>query len=271
MLITAMLFMAHAELDIRERLQGYTSAAHQGGIYALNANTLKRFESARKDGIDIIELDLRASKDGKAVVYHDKTLNVWTKCKGEVQSKTLAEIKNCKFRFNKEKIPSFEEVLAWAQGRVVINAEFKDLESIEDAVAAVQKFEAWEWVFFQTKGDPERYYRARGLDERVALLFAPTTMEQLEWSLALHDERLIVIELSHPRMIKEDNIRLIHAHNKFALADTWKTGINEVLGYIQELFHARCKISFEMGFDIGVSNNPKSCTKQAQWANNNLP
>src|SRR4051812_29652089 len=78
----------HAE-NLRERLAGFSVGAHQGGAYTFNANTIKRFKTAKDQGVDLIETDLHLTKDGEVIVYHDDKLNTWTNCKGNVSDLTL--------------------------------------------------------------------------------------------------------------------------------------------------------------------------------------
>ena len=48
--------------------------AHQGASRAKPANTLEAFREARAQGADGVELDVRRSRDGAMVVFHDATL-----------------------------------------------------------------------------------------------------------------------------------------------------------------------------------------------------
>lgn len=243
------------KMTLRQRLTGPQAGAHQGGIFHFNPNTLQRFESARKDGADIIEMDLRLSKDGIVFVFHDKDMHFLTNCKGVFEQKTSEEIDNCRIRFSGQPIARFEDVLKWDQGRVIINAEFKDLEVIVPAISLVQKYDAYEWVFFQAKGDPQRYFIARQFDQRVALLFAPNDKEALFWALGLNDGNLLVIEI-HQNLRKPEYINAIHASNKFVLEDAWH------LSFSREVVCAKCAEAYQLGIDIAISNRPKACARQ---------
>ena len=80
-------FQSFAQSDfdqLKARLSGKVAGAHQGGIFQNAANTIKQFEAAKKSGMDIVEMDLRITKDGIAVVFHDETLETWTNCNGYV-------------------------------------------------------------------------------------------------------------------------------------------------------------------------------------------
>jgi glycerophosphoryl diester phosphodiesterase len=66
--------------------------AHQGGDRLYPSNTLYAFEQSAQMGVDVLELDVHASKDGHLVVIHDDTLERTTNGTGLVKEKTLAEL-----------------------------------------------------------------------------------------------------------------------------------------------------------------------------------
>lgn len=89
------------------------------------------FQEAYRAGADMIELDVQLSKDRVPVVFHDTTLDRLTNVSGKVSSYTFRELKkvNAGHRFHKSfavtPIPSLEEVLGWAAGKMAVNIEIK--------------------------------------------------------------------------------------------------------------------------------------------------
>ncbi|WP_245493934.1 glycerophosphodiester phosphodiesterase family protein, partial [Mesorhizobium sp. M7A.F.Ca.AU.002.02.1.1] len=76
-------------------------AAHRAGsmqagktLYA--ENSIAAVEGSIAMGAEIVEVDIRRSKDGEFVVMHDSWLDRTTTCKGEVVMYTLAELKTCR-------------------------------------------------------------------------------------------------------------------------------------------------------------------------------
>jgi len=67
--------------------------AHQGGEDEFPSNTLYAFRKALRAGADMLELDIGVTKDGKAIVMHDTTVDGKTNGHGTVASKTLKHIK----------------------------------------------------------------------------------------------------------------------------------------------------------------------------------
>ena len=105
--------------------------AHRGFSGAAPENTLAAFREAIKVGSDMIELDIQLSKDGKIVVIHDETLERTTDGQGKVADLTFREIRKLDAgswfgpQFSGEKIPTLQEVLELAKGKVLVNIEIK--------------------------------------------------------------------------------------------------------------------------------------------------
>ncbi|MBY0470550.1 hypothetical protein K2X30_05225 [bacterium] len=246
-------------LMLKQRLQGPVSGAHQGGLSSTRMNTLPNFESARKAGVTVVEMDLRISKDGIPVVFHDEKLRPWTVCYGPVRNKTVEQLqRDCPFNHGAI-ISSFEEILRWAQGRVVVNAEFKDEETIVPAIQVVQKYAAYSWVYFQTQGSWQKYKLARDTDSEVALLFSPKNEPDFFLAVNNTDPNLIIIEVDK-RWDNPNYIDAIHASGRLASVDSFD------YDFTKELFAASCSEAFKRKIDIAISNRPESCQKQATSA-----
>ena len=85
--------------------------AHRGGIFeGYPENTLAAFRRAITLGAEIIEIDIRGTRDGEVVILHDETLNRTTNGTGSVTNYTLEELKKIDAGYG-EQIPTYEEVL----------------------------------------------------------------------------------------------------------------------------------------------------------------
>ena len=241
---------------LRERLAGFSAAGHRGSSVRADGNTIAGFERAHAAGADIIEMDLRTTSDGVAVVYHDPSIKrSTTGCSGVISEMTLAEVHTCRVG-GQWALPTFEAVLQWADGRVVLNAEFKDHAAIAPAVALVNEYQAHEWVYFQCKSDRLRYELARGQDAHVALLFKPATETDLDWILGVDDQRLVVIELDDA-LLRHDVQARVQAAGKLASANAWPRSVFE------EVLWDACDLVYTRGIDIAVSKHPAGCAAAA--------
>jgi glycerophosphoryl diester phosphodiesterase len=66
--------------------------AHRGGVNLWPENTIYAFERAVELGVDVLEMDVRASADGHLVLLHDETVDRTTNGSGRVDELSLAEI-----------------------------------------------------------------------------------------------------------------------------------------------------------------------------------
>ncbi|MCS7459187.1 glycerophosphodiester phosphodiesterase [Paenibacillus doosanensis] len=138
-----------------ERLQSDDSlvvAAHRGLKCDYPENTLLAFQKALEAGVDMIEFDLRRSKDGKVMVIHDETVDRTTNGTGKVGDLTLAELKRLDAggwfgpSFEGLKIPAFAELLELlrAYPEVLLNVEIKSspdaVQTADQAVALLKEY-----------------------------------------------------------------------------------------------------------------------------------
>ncbi|MGE0829091.1 MAG: glycerophosphodiester phosphodiesterase family protein [Hyphomonadaceae bacterium] len=86
--------------------------AHRGLWRANGApeNSVAAFEAARRAGLGI-ELDVRLSADGEAIVFHDLMLDRMTKAKGRTNSRTAGELSRLRLLGGDETIPMLGDVL----------------------------------------------------------------------------------------------------------------------------------------------------------------
>ena len=92
--------------------------AHRGASAEEKENTLPAFERAIELGADYIEFDIQASSDGALVVFHDLLLDRLTPLRGPLRARSLSELRE-------HEIPTLEEVLELAAGRIGVMAEIK--------------------------------------------------------------------------------------------------------------------------------------------------
>ncbi|MEO0411909.1 MAG: glycerophosphodiester phosphodiesterase family protein [Pseudomonadota bacterium] len=103
--------------------------AHRGLHHAgkgIAENSLTAFRGAIKQNIGI-ELDVRLSADGQAVVFHDEALDRLTAESGPVASKTAHALSNIALLGqHNDSISTLTQVLAVVRGRAPILVEMKD-------------------------------------------------------------------------------------------------------------------------------------------------
>lgn len=121
---------------IREKLiaRDYSSVlvtSHRGDWRNFPENSLEAIESAIKMGVDIVELDVQKTKDGTLILMHDETLNRTTTGKGKISDVDIDYISDLRLRNGCAikticKVPTLEEALVLAKGKVMINIDKGD-------------------------------------------------------------------------------------------------------------------------------------------------
>jgi glycerophosphoryl diester phosphodiesterase len=122
--------------------QPVTIIAHRGLAEGLPENTLAAFRQSIANGVTIIELDLRVTRDGQIVVVHDLTVDRTTDCSGAVAKMDLTSIKRCDAGHG-ERVPTFAEVIALVQGKPVrLLADVKEGTPIGPVLKAIRQLHA---------------------------------------------------------------------------------------------------------------------------------
>jgi glycerophosphoryl diester phosphodiesterase len=91
--------------------------AHRGASGNYPENTCLAFKKAIKFKANVIEFDVRCTRDNKLIILHDQTLERTTNGQGFVQNLTLNELKELDAglwvdeKYSSEKIPKFKEAI----------------------------------------------------------------------------------------------------------------------------------------------------------------
>jgi glycerophosphoryl diester phosphodiesterase len=105
--------------------------AHRGASSSAPENTLAAIRQAMEDGADYVEIDVQETVDGHVVLFHDSDfmrvanteLKIW-----EAKLSHLEQIdvgSHFSPQFEKERVPTLEQVLVECKGNIGINIELK--------------------------------------------------------------------------------------------------------------------------------------------------
>lgn len=139
--------------------------AHRGASADFPDNTRAAFDAALKAGPDAVELDLQRSRDGVAVVWHDRTLKKAGLPRRRVAGLTARELAGLDAgswfspAFAGERIPTLDDVLDRYGGRLELMLEIKLRGGLRSAKGHAR-----------LAAEVAREVAARGLLERVFLL-----------------------------------------------------------------------------------------------------
>ncbi len=204
--------------------------AHRGFSSAAPENTLSAFQKAIEIGADYFELDIHKTKDKGIVVIHDNSVNRTTSNNksGKIAELTLDELSNVKVgysekfadKFEDEKIPTLEEALRLAKGRIKVCIEIK-VENVEnDVVRIVKELEMGEEVIiFSFYYDVLR--KIRDLDSDIPILYLEGKANQKTVSEALAISAS-AIGVGMGTKITEEFVKYVHKNG----LEIWQWTVN---------------------------------------------
>lgn len=104
-------------------------ASHRGTHNEFPENSMAAFKRGIELGIDVIELDVRHTKDDSLVVMHDGSVDRTTNGTGKVSDLTFEEVRKLRLKFNgqltEEQVPTLEEALILAKGKILVDLDIK--------------------------------------------------------------------------------------------------------------------------------------------------
>jgi glycerophosphoryl diester phosphodiesterase len=181
---------AHAEPLVEQILDRLINAnqhrdhvmvvAHRGswwkdGKIVLAENSLSAIDRAVSLGVEMVELDVQKTSDGKFIILHDVTLDRTTTCTGPVVEKTLAEVQKCNLIIEgthektAETVPTLEQVFNSIRGRVLMNVDIKlGVEELANVVALGEQMGVERQLVIKNQtGTPQEVEAARATLERI--------------------------------------------------------------------------------------------------------
>lgn len=121
-------------------------------------NSLKAIEECIRIGVDMVEIDVRRTKDGHLVVIHDQEVDRTTNGTGLVAEMTLAQLQQLSLKEGRggdaeittSKIPTLEQALAISKDRVLVNIDAK-AEVRDGSYLAAKKLDMSDQVIIKMK------------------------------------------------------------------------------------------------------------------------
>ncbi|TDQ79472.1 glycerophosphodiester phosphodiesterase family protein [Sphingobacterium yanglingense] len=180
--------------------------AHRGDWRHAPENSIQAIKNCIAMGVDMVEIDVQLTKDGHAVLMHDKKIDRTTTGKGEVKDWTLDSLQQLRLRDGlgvptPHRIPTLEEALTVCKDKILINID-KGFDFLAVCLEVAQKTHTLDQVILKS-GKPYAEVRAQ-LGEAfekvhfmpIVNLGKPDAMEILESHLANY--KPIAIEFTVP-------------------------------------------------------------------------
>jgi glycerophosphoryl diester phosphodiesterase len=102
--------------------------AHRGDWRNAPENSLQAISNCIAMGVDMVEIDVRQTKDGVFVLMHDETVDRTTNGKGKVYELTWPQLQQLYLKdpleiVTKHKIPTLEEALSVSKNKILLNLD----------------------------------------------------------------------------------------------------------------------------------------------------
>lgn len=179
--------------------------AHRG---LHNSERAENSISAMKAAVDMgfgIELDVRLSKDGVLMVFHDDTLDRVCGREGKVIDFTAEELATFKLNGTDDGIPTFDEVLEVVGGKVPLLVEIKENAGDSSvSKAASERLKSYSGPYIVESFNPLSVKNAASILPEVACGFLSrhfTKEEETKKPLYFILENLLINRVSNPSFI----------------------------------------------------------------------
>lgn len=125
-------------------------AAHRGAHADVPENSIASIERAIEMGVDIVELDIKVTRDGVPVLMHNETVDATTDGSGRIEDMTYGEVRALRLKAWKGdapdisltdyRVPSLQEALRVARGRIFVDLDLKTsrMAAVVNTVNAVE-------------------------------------------------------------------------------------------------------------------------------------
>ena len=166
--------------------------AHRAGARVAPENTVAALEQAIRDGAPIAEIDVQQLSDGTLIVMHDSNFKRTAGediCVWDVEADALRDLEvgsGFSAAYRGELVPTLEEMLACAKGRITMMIELKytgQEQDLEESVLAL--VESYDMVDECIIGSMNKgiLQRVKELDPDISTVFIAHDLEAADYDL----------------------------------------------------------------------------------------
>ncbi|WP_137681335.1 glycerophosphodiester phosphodiesterase family protein [Aurantiacibacter suaedae] len=160
--------MAQLQAQLHDPTGPVLIASHRGGHLNAPENSLAAAEEAVVNGADVLEIDVRVSRDGVPFIMHDSTVDRTTNGAGVAEDTTYAELRALRLEGGETPPPSLLEMLRHSCGRILVDLDMKT-DRVGPVMAVVEGLGMIDQVIvFDDDSDTLR--RARALVPTIAVM-----------------------------------------------------------------------------------------------------
>ncbi len=123
--------------------------AHRGDWKHSVENSLPAIQNAIDMRVDVVEIDVRRTADGRLVLMHDATIDRTTNGQGKVAELTLDSIKKCRLKaldgsLTECQVPTLDEVFELSREKIMLNIDkgyaiFDEVYALADSMGVTRQ------------------------------------------------------------------------------------------------------------------------------------
>lgn len=173
------------------------AVSHRGDWRYAPENSLMAVQRCIDLGLDVVEIDVRLTKDGHLVALHDVTVDRTTNGKGLLADMTLEEVralrlKNaCGVRHSRQQIPTLEEIMNLTKDKIMVNLDKTEGETVREAYEILVKTGTVKQAIFKGN-DPLEVMREKYGTLMDSIIYMPKlwydTPDKAEYVKAFNEE-----------------------------------------------------------------------------------
>ncbi|MDV9177776.1 glycerophosphodiester phosphodiesterase [Streptomyces sp. W16] len=212
-------------------MENVTAVGHRGDPYRARENTVDSLRSALEQGADVVEFDVRVTRDGVPVLLHDETLQRLWEVDRPLKSLSADEVRG----LTDGGVPTLVEALAATEGsRVMVDLPgAADPRAVRRVVDVIREY-----------GADDRAYYCAGADTMLAVRAADASAEiALTWT-----------SLAPPRPAVLDAVRPRWLNYRFTLVDRDLVARVHRDGYLLSVWTPDTRRSMRRLLDLGVDS-----------------
>ena len=204
-------------------------AAHRGAHMGNFENSLASIHKAINLGVDVVELDVRTTKDGFLVLMHDSKIDRTTTGKGKVEDLTLAKLRTFRLkapygRISEETIPTFESALKIIKGKIMVDIDMKT-DNVKGMVEMVEKTGTNKYVFY-FDNDYHQLDAIKKMDRSAQIMPRAYTFKMADSAVVRYAPPVVHID---PKFYTEELTEMLRKNN----ARVWINALGEPDAYIR--------------------------------------
>lgn len=199
--------------------QNILVCAHRSYHEISPENSLQSLKDAIDAHIDLVEIDIRTTKDSVLVLMHDKTIDRTTTGIGLVKDYTFSELQQFNLKIGDSitthKIPLVSEALKTLKGKLIPNLDLKAV-NYHQLYKMLQEFEM-EHEVISYIGEKEKIMKMIGIDSLYAVMPLVKTKEEM-----IYYQKKTKSSLQHftDESFIQDNMNWVHKKGELVFVNT---------------------------------------------------